>query len=278
MPEGDTIFRTADTLNRAIGGRVVTRFETAYAQLARVDDDHPIKGRLVESVTSAGKHVLMRFQGDLVLRTHMRMNGSWHIYRPGERWRLPRAAMRIIVETDEWVAVAFNVPVAEFVGARMLERRSPIAELGPDLLGETFDADEAIRRMRGHASEPIAEVLLNQRIVAGIGNVYKSETLFVAGVHPETEVGALTDDVLRDLLARARRLLQANVKPSSPAAIVTYSGFRRTTGRLDFGEGLWVYGRNGLPCRRCGTPIERKKTGPYARGTYWCPQCQVPSS
>ncbi len=285
MPEGDTIHRTAATLQRALAGRTITQFETAYAHLARVDDDAAIAGRTVESVTSAGKHVLMRlsarlrkdasaWQGDLVLRTHLRMNGSWHLYRPGERWRIGRSAMRVVVATDEWVAVAFNVPVAEFLRAGDVSRRSPVAALGPDLLGEAFDADEAIRRIQAHPHEPIADVLLNQHVVAGIGNVYKSETLFAAGVHPFTPVEALDPATLAAVLGHARRLLHANVAPTSPAEIVTYGGSRRTTGRFQFGDGLWVYGRRGLPCRTCGTPIEGKKTGPHARGTYWCSKCQ----
>lgn len=280
MPEGDTLYRTALTLQRAIGGRLVTRFETAYAHLMVVDDQQPIAGRLVESVTSAGKHVLLRFGArddadGLVLRTHMRMHGSWHIYRPGEAWRKPRAAMRIVIETEAWIAVAFDVPVAEFVAAGALARHAPLTSLGPDLLGDTFDHAEAIRRMREHGGEPMREVLLNQRLVAGIGNIYKSETLFVAGVHPDTAVDALDDEALRMVLEHARRLLLANVKPGTPAAIVTYGGMTRETGRAHRGHGLWVYGRLGLPCRRCQTPIERQKTGVHARSTYWCPQCQL---
>jgi endonuclease-8 len=296
MPEGDTIYRTAATLHRALAGRIVTAFETAYAQLARVDDDAPIAGRRVESVRSAGKHVLMAFSpvppsheastdhrredakagqdGPLVLRTHMRMNGSWHIYRHGERWQLSRSAMRVMVATGEWVAVAFNVPVAEFLQAGSISRRSAVAELGPDLLSPTFDEAEAVRRIQLHPREPIADVLLNQRAVAGIGNVYKSETLFVAGVHPFTPVDALDRDTIVALLTHARRLLLANIQPTSPAQIVTYGGLKRETGRAQFGNGLWVYARRGLPCRKCGAPIEAKKTGPHARGTFWCPNCQ----
>src|SRR5918992_4664013 len=114
MPEGDTIFRAARTLDRALAGRVVTRFESVFPHLARVDGNRPIRGRIIERVTSRGKHLLMWFSGDLVLRTHMRMNGSWHIYRPGERWQRPRHDMRIVVATDSFEAVAFTVPVAEF--------------------------------------------------------------------------------------------------------------------------------------------------------------------
>src|SRR3954465_11579234 len=145
MPEGDTIFRAARTLHRALAGRRVTRFDSAYPALTRVDVDTPIVGRAVEEVTSRGKHVLIRFSGDLVLRTHMRMNGSWHIYRTGEPWRRPRRDMRIVVGTREFEAVGFPVPVAEFLTSRAMERQQDLRQLGPDLLGGTFDVADAIR-------------------------------------------------------------------------------------------------------------------------------------
>src|SRR5690242_17113025 len=134
MPEGDTIFRAARTLNRALTGKPVTKFESVLPQLSRIDADHPIKGRLVKSVSSRAKWILMNFSGDLILVTHMRMNGSWHIYRPGEPWRLPRGAMRVVIETTEFIAVAFNVAVAEFHTQHSLARHHKLRELGPDLL------------------------------------------------------------------------------------------------------------------------------------------------
>src|SRR5687768_9403828 len=132
MPEGDTIYRAARTLNAALAGQTVQRFETGLAQLAQIDRDEPITGRTVERVEAAGKHLLMTLSGGLVLRTHMRMNGSWHIYRPGEKWQMTTRAMRIRVETAEWVAVAFNVYAAEFVRAEKLARHRSLAALGPD--------------------------------------------------------------------------------------------------------------------------------------------------
>src|SRR5437763_818065 len=144
MPEGDTLFRTAVTLQRAIGGQVVTHFETMLPKLARVDVDTPLAGRTVERVESAGKWLLMRFSGDLTLLTHMLMSGSWHIYRPGERWQRARQHMRIVVETPRMLAVAFNVPVAEFHTDASLARRPGFSRLGPDLLAADFDTDAAI--------------------------------------------------------------------------------------------------------------------------------------
>ena len=254
MPEGDTIFRTARTLQQALAGKVVKRFETVLPKLARVDDQTPIAGRSVERVESQGKHLLIAFSGDLFLRTHMRMNGSWHIYRPGERWQRRRDDMRIVIATDDFVAVAFNVPVAEFVDARSLARTEDLRRLGPDLLGKTFDMAEAIRRIRARPNEDIAEVLLNQRVIAGIGNIYKSESLFVAGVNPFAKVQSLDDAALERIVSTARRLLQRSaVKRDQPWS---------------------VYGRGGQRCRKCGSVIEVKPTGPDARLTFWCPKCQ----
>jgi endonuclease-8 len=274
MPEGDTIFRAARTLHRALAGHQVTRFESVYPQLTRIDVDTPIVGRTIERVEARGKHLLMWFSGDLVLRTHMRMSGSWHIYRPGERWQRPPRDMRIVVGVEAFVAVGFNIPVAEFDSSHTVERDEHLGSLGPDLLGSSPDLDEALRRMRARASEAIAPVLLAQRVAAGIGNIFKSETLFLCGIDPFSRVADLTDDQLHALLTTAQRLLRANVLDSSTEGIVTYFGLRRTTGRAAPSDRLWVYGRRGKPCRRCGTPIASAKQGLDARLTYWCPQCQ----
>jgi len=276
MPEGDAIFRTARTLNRALAGREVVRFESALPKLTRVADDTPMAGRRVESVTAAGKHVLMRFSGDLTLRTHMRMNGSWHIYRPGERWRRPRRDVRIVVATAEYVAVGFNIPVAEFLDARAEARQEDLRLLGPDLLGESFDVDEAVRRIREHDTQEIADVLLNQRLVAGIGNVYKSEVLFICRVNPFARAGEVADAALRKVLETARTLLQANVNGLG-GGITTYLGYRRSR-EGDASQRRHVYGRARKPCRRCGTAIRVRAQGPHARLTYWCPSCQPQQS
>ncbi|HVH55740.1 MAG TPA: DNA-formamidopyrimidine glycosylase family protein [Vicinamibacterales bacterium] len=293
MPEGDTIFRAARTLNRALAGKTVTRFEAAFPKLTRVHEDTPIVGRTIQSVSARGKHILMTFgpstrfarsgqapssrvarsgQG-LVLRTHMRMNGSWHIYRPGERWQRPRSDMRIVIATSDFVAVGFSIPVAEWLDTRALSRQDDLRRLGPDLLGADFDAEEALARLRGRSTEPIAHALLNQRVMAGIGNVYKSEVLFACRVNPFLTVADLNDEQLRCLIATARKFLQANVS-ERVEAMTTYMGFRRTTRRDAPSERLWVYGRAGEPCRRCGAAIQIDKRGADARLTYWCGTCQ----
>jgi endonuclease VIII len=276
MPEGDTIFRAARTLHRALAGKPVVQFESVFPALTRVHIDAPLTDQTVEAVSAAGKHLLMRFSGGMVLRTHMRMNGSWHIYRPGERWQRSRRDMRILVATVDFVAVGFNIPVAEFIAARKLAHHDELGRLGPDLLSATFDEAEAFGRIRARPGELIADVLLNQRVMAGIGNVYKSEVLFTCRINPFTLVASLHDEALSCLITTARRLLLTNVH-STLAPMTTYTGFRRTTGRDNPRERLWLYGRAGLPCRRCGTAIKLKKHGPAARLTYWCPACQPES-
>lgn len=275
MPEGDHIFRTARTLHRALAGHQVVRFESVLPSLTRIHEDTPITGRTVESVTAAGKHVLMRFSAGLVLRTHMRMSGSWHIYRPGERWQRPRRDMRVVIATEGFEAVGFNVPVAEFLKPADMARQDDLRLMGPDLLGETFDQDEAVRRFRERESLDIADALLNQRLAAGAGNVYKSEVLFLCGVSPFAPVREVSDETLRDILSTARTHLQANVTDPR-GGITTYRGYRRGPGR-DGAERRYVYGRARQPCRKCGTVIRVKAQGPHARLTYWCPQCQAGS-
>jgi endonuclease-8 len=274
MPEGDSIFRAARTLHRALAGHVVTRFESMLPHLTRVHEDASIVGRTIERVDSVGKHLLIHFSGDLVLRTHMRMSGSWHIYRPGEPWQRPRFDMRIVIATAQFEAIAFNVPIAEFETTHALQRDEAIGSIGPDLLAETFDEDEALARLRAHDAGDIAETLLQQRAMSGIGNIFKSETLFVARINPFARVPDLTDDQLRHVIRVARKLLKANVTAQSGAGITTYNGLRARTVRAEPDDRVWVYHRRGKPCRKCGTPIEGRKTGPYARGTYWCPRCQ----
>jgi len=279
MPEGDTILRAAQALHRVLAGHVVTRFDSAYPSVTRVAEDHPIVGRTVESVSARGKHLLMAFSGGFVLRTHMRMNGSWHLYRPGVRWQRPAREMRVLVATADAVAVGFNVPIAELLSPGQIARHKEMTALGPDLLagaGERFeygvDVAEIVRRMRARGHDPIAEVLLNQRVAAGIGNVFKSEILFVAGVDPFTPAASLSDADLERLVAIARDLLAASVLDRSKT--LTRSIGRRTTRSLDPNATLWVYSRGGKPCRRCGAIIRSKKTGLDARLTYWCPRCQ----
>jgi endonuclease-8 len=261
VPEGDTIHRTAARLRPALVGRPVVRFEaTRSAQVG------PAPGTVVESVEAQGKHLLIGFDDGWVLQTHMRMTGSWHLYRSGERWQKPRHQVRALVEVGPdpgdpgdrgWVAVCFSAPVVELV-------RSPRTDhLGPDLCRDDADLDDVVRRMdRVDPATPLAEVLLDQRICCGVGNVYKSEVAFAERLHPLTPIGAVGAEARAALVATAARLLRANLTTTARTTVAGPPG------------SLAVYGRRGEPCRRCATPIERAVTGPRARSTYWCPSCQ----
>jgi endonuclease VIII len=274
MPEGDTIYRSARALNLALQGSRVASFETAYAQLASVDDQDPVAGRTVECVESRGKWLLVHFSGDLILVTHMLMSGSWHVYRRGERWKRGRSHMRIVVATVDFEAVAFDVPIAAFHTARSMERNTTIPKLGPDLLGAEFSGNEALQRLAARSDDEIGNALLDQRVIAGIGNVFKSEICFTCGVSPFAKVSSLSEVKLEQLVEASRRLMAANVSEGAGDGIATYSGPRRTTGADNPTARLWVYGRRGKQCRRCGTLILMRKQGPGVRSTYWCPECQ----
>jgi endonuclease VIII len=274
MPEGDSIFRAARALHQALAGRTVSRFESVFPRLTNPLDDRPLVGQVIDRVESRGKHLLIWFADGRVLRTHMRMHGSWHIYRHGERWQRPHHDMRIVIETPELVAVAFSVPIAEFETTESLERAEPLRDLGPDPLRDDFDADVVVGRLQERAEMEIGDALLDQTAIGGIGNIYKSETLFVARVNPFAPVAELTREQLGTIVITAMKLMRANVAESN-RAMSTLGGLRRTTGRFDPSARFWVYQRVGKPCRRCGTPIRRASQGPYARSTYWCPKCQL---
>lgn len=256
MPEGDTILRTARTLNETLAGRTVTYFESVFARITRADDDLTVRGRTIERVDARGKHLLIWFSGDVVLRTHMRMHGVWHLYPHGARWRRPHADMRIVIGTPEYEAVAFSVPVAELTRGCELERNPAIQTLGPDILSDHFDVADAARRIAAAPDHDIAAALLNQQAVAGIGNIFKCESLYASGLDPFTAVADLSlDDIIR-VVEKARRLMRTSVAGR----------------RMPFS----VYGRGGRPCRRCGTVIAQHKGGDAARVTYWCRRCQAP--
>ncbi len=274
MPEGDTIYRAAAMMHRALSGACLRAFESPLPLLHVFVDDHRLVGRDITRVEARGKYLLVHFAGDFTLLTHLRMNGSWHLYRPGERWRRPRTDMRVRLVTDEWEAVGFGLPIAEFHDAKSLERSPRLRALGPDPLSATFDESEALRRFRAAGHVPIEEALLDQRLMTGIGNVLKSETLFLAGVYPFRAVSTLPDETLVEVVRRARRLLRDNVVAVDRPAVGRASASRNTTRSSDPASRLYVYGRAGKPCRRCGTAIQFRKSGRDARVSYWCPKCQ----
>jgi endonuclease-8 len=278
MPEGDTIYRAARALQKALGCKVVTAFETSMAKLASVNDDTPLVGRTVERVEARGKWCLIFFSGDLILVTHMLMSGTWHIYRTAEKWWQPKNRMRVAITCGDYQAVAFNVPIAEFHTVRSLERNSQVPRLGPDMLADEFSIEAGVQALRqraaSHPSDEIGVVLLNQRILAGLGNVYKSEVTFAAGVNPFRQMGTITEREMMVMIEVSRKYMKANVLDGSGTGIVTYMGNRRTTHSMDSSDRLWVYGRQGKECRRCGAEIMMRKQGEQARSTYWCPSCQ----
>jgi endonuclease-8 len=278
MPEGDTIFRAARAMHRVLVGSTVTGFDTAYAKLASVSDNTPVTGRIIEKVEARGKWLLISFSGDMILLTHMLMSGSWHLYRTNERWQKSRSSMRMVISTNDWQAVGFNIPIAEFHTSRTLARHAGVATLGPDLLAKEFRANQGAAVVTAyaqtHPDAEIGDVLLNQRVLAGLGNVYKSEVCFMAAVNPFRKIHAITPEEITLITEIAHRYISQNVKEGAEEGIVPYTGMRRTTHSSDHGARLWVYRRQGEECRRCGTTLLSRKQGVGARTTFWCPQCQ----
>jgi endonuclease VIII len=262
VPEGDTIFKTAATLRRALLGQVVL---AAAAPSPKSLGRYPI-GRLVgttvAAVESHGKYLLLRFSNGLVLNTHLQMTGAWHLYRVGERWRLPRHLARAVLRTEQFEAVCFRAPVVQLLGPTEATQHPGLTNLGPDLLAPNFDPSLAHQRLRARPDLEIGAALLDQRALAGLGNVYKSEILFLERCNPFTHLADLTDATVTRLIDRAHRLLLANRTTRS----------RTTTGLAQPGAELWVYGRADHPCRRCAGPIRVERQA--GRSTYWCPNCQ----
>jgi endonuclease-8 len=273
VPEGDTLFRTAAGLRPHLVGRPV---QAARGRLPGPKVDRLI-GATITGVEAYGKHLLIRFDSGLELRTHLGMNGSWHRYRPGERWRRAPSHAHLVLEVPGSVAVCFEPAAVELFETRVAQAglHPVLAALGPDILADDFPVAEAVSRLRDPARTEltIAEALLDQRALAGIGNVYKNEALFLERVDPFTSVAEVDDATLTRLVETARTLMRASL-----------GGFSRDTmtpapvGPRSPRNRLWVYGRAGLPCRRCGTRIEARRHGAFPRRTFWCPSCQPPGA
>ncbi len=275
MPEGDTLYKAAARL-RVMVGQTVTRFESTVLAVEAV-------GRVISAVEARGKNLLIWFTGSTGVRpegstgvrpegthalyTHLRMEGSWHLMRPGSAWRRPSSRMRVLVETEQWVAICFSAPVVEWLTAWEVAHHPVLAGLGPDLLSDDEDPEAQISailaRLRVNPERPLGEAILDQRLVAGLGNVYKSELLFLERLDPFMPVAAYDDEALRRLLAAGRTWMRRNVM----------DGPRQT--RWDAGRAkVYVYNRSGELCPRCNTPIEMRRQGALGRSTYYCPQCQ----
>lgn len=259
MPEGDTLFRIAVTLTKALTGKALTRFSSPLPALA----DAQLDGHTVTLVEARGKNLLIHFDDGRALHTHLRMTGSWHLYRPGEKWQKPAGQARAVLETADFVVVCFNAPVVALLAAGGAERHEGLKRLGPDVLKEDFDPVEVRRRLRERGELEIGDALMAQSVVAGIGNVYKSETLFLCRMSPFVKVDALDDATLDRVVAKAQALMKQNLE-----------GHPRRTRAALAGPRLWVYDRSGRPCLECGTLIKVRRQGVAGRTTYYCPRCQ----
>ncbi|HYT29216.1 MAG TPA: DNA-formamidopyrimidine glycosylase family protein [Actinomycetota bacterium] len=262
MPEGDTVHAAAARLNAALAGRRLTRTDFRVPAFAASD----LSGQVLVEVVPRGKHLLFRTDAGITLHTHFKMDGEWRLHRPGERWRGPAHEIRAVLETERRVAVGVRMGVVELLPTR--EEHRVVGHLGPAVLGPDWDPGEVLRRLRERPERAIGEALIDQRVIAGPGNVYKSEVCFLRGVDPWTAVGAVAD--LGAMIGLIARLMEAN----------RTTGRQTTTGDTRRGRGRWVYGRAGLPCLRCGSPIRRGEQGGPAeeRVTYWCPSCQPPAA
>jgi endonuclease VIII len=260
MPEGDTIHRSASALRTALAGRQMIRFDAPW-----LVGPVPQAGRIVERVESHGKHLEIEWDDGLVLHTHMRMTGSWHLYRTGDQWRRPHQQMRATIEVEGWVAVCFSAPTVETYRRPDRRRHPGMGRLGPDLCRADTDLGAVVNLLLAYpeADSRLAEVLLDQRVMCGVGNVYRCEVLWATELSPYARVGTLSEHDAIRVVNTAATMLRANLRQSQR---VTAPGTK---------GGLAVYGRNGQRCQRCGGTVECRRMGEHHRILYWCPGCQV---
>jgi endonuclease-8 len=252
VPEGDTVYLAARRLDSALSGETIIASDFRIPKYAEVD----LSGRVIQSVKPRGKHLFFDL-GNVSLHTHFKMQGSWHLYRSGQRWRRPSHQARVVLKTATWDAVGFDLPVIELLS----ESTPAVAHLGPDLLDDDFDLVEATKRATSDSDRSLGDVLVDQTVIAGLGNVYKSEVPFLAGIDPRSRVGRVKN--IESVMKLARKVIRAN----------RATGNQVTTGDPRPRRQHWVYKRDGLPCLRCGTRIAMARDG-KDRVTYWCPSCQ----
>jgi endonuclease-8 len=259
VAEGDTVHLAAGRLDAALSGQRLVKTDFRVPAFATSD----LSGHVVEGVAALGKHLLLRTDGGVTLHSHLKMEGAWELYRPGERWSGgPGHWIRAVLETEPWVAVGYRLGVLELLPTA--REQEVIGHLGPDPLGADWDLEEAVRRLAADPGRAIGDALLDQQVMAGPGNVYRCEACFLRGLHPSTPVGDVPD--LSAVVDLMKRLMEAN------RAI----GRQITTGDARRGRDRWVYGRAGRPCRRCGTLVQRNAPVRSAtdRVVFWCPHCQ----
>jgi endonuclease VIII len=262
VPEGDVVLRTARRLQAALAGRVLTRSDLRWPSLATAD----LTGREVLEVVAVGKHLLIRIAGGLTLHSHLRMEGSWHVHRTGDRWTgaRPEHGIRVILANADWTAIGHWLGLLDLVATE--NEHSAVGHLGPDILAAGWDRDQAVHRVEAQPKRSIGEVLLDQRVIAGIGTFYMSEACFLRGVNPWQPVNEVSD--VPALVEMAHRLMTANVNADRVEQV--------TTGDTRPGQQQWVHARSGRPCRRCRTQIRVAELGvaPAQRVAFWCPACQ----
>jgi endonuclease-8 len=264
MPEGDTIFKAARALSRVLLGERVLAFHAVATELSRRD----LAGTQVSQVRPLGKHLVIHFDEGLVLWTHLGMHGAWRVFTRGEAWPRTSPHVACAITTAAYEAVCFRPSTVKLLSLRELSIEPRLTQLGPDLLAPYPDLAAAEERLRALPDHSIADALLNQRALAGLGNVFKNEVLFSCGINPFRTVRELSDQDLQRIVANAQKLLARN----------TLTGRRVTTPRATLGSATWVYGRTGEPCLRCGARVMSSIAGAARRRTYFCPVCQgVPS-
>jgi endonuclease VIII len=260
MPEGDTLHRTAHTLGRVLEGQRLVRVRSSVPAIAEAE----LAGHVVEAVTALGKNLLVRFDDGRVLHTHLKMRGSWHVYRLGERFQRPEHQARVVLEVPDALAVCFAAPTVRLLAPNAAAHDPYLTGLGPDLIPDQFDLDQAVTGLQTLGELPLGEAVMTQTALSGIGNIYKSETLFVCRANPFRAVSELEREALVRVVQAARELLRKNAQPGSSQRV--------TTGRAS--GPYWVYRRSGRACRVCGSAVRMLRQGALHRSTYYCPRCQ----
>ncbi len=259
MPEGDSLHRTAHTLQRVLGQQQLVRVRSSVPAIAGAE----LVGHVVAEVSARGKNLLIRFDDGRVLHTHLRMNGSWHVYRPGERFQRPMHQARVVLEVADALAVCFSAPTVRLLAPRAFENDPYLTGLGPDLIPDDCDEETAVLGLLSLIGLPLGEAVMTQTALAGIGNIWKSETLFLCRSNPFALVSALEHGSAVEIVSTARRLLRASVQ-----SVTTPASVEGGRGRY------WVYGRSGRACRKCGSAVRMQRQGAQLRSTYYCSTCQ----